>query len=466
MNDSLKHKIFIETDCISEQTMFDYIDKKLSARESHSVEKHLLHCELCSDALEGLELTNNRERIAVINQKVREYIALKKETRLISFNYKLIISIAASVLLLIGGIFFFNQFSKKDEIAEFKSENAVQPPPPPSPSSFMDDESTSDSINVSPINIAKEAKQIETKKEENTVETDVKFRLDKIIKTDQPATSEGQGSIADSRTSNPIGKGASEGVSATYIPQRQAEEYKKGISEIPAKSESNATEDRVYQGAKDGNFAELKNAEAAGGAPGEELIELSEPVAAKAKSAQPMGARDNVDSGSERAKKKSDKTTGLFRLESKEKRSVEKEIDEVNISNNIAYAPQSIITTDENAETTKSEESQGNQMQDVFTSVEQMPEFPGGQDSLIKFIHENFKYPSGYKTESSGTKKLYVTFIVDEEGRIKNTKILKGINSELDKEALRVVNSMPKWKPGINNGKNVSVSFNLPIKLE
>ena len=66
MSDSLKHKIFIRTDCVSEQTMFDYIDKKLSAKESHSVEKHLLHCELCSDALEGLELTKTRTRIAAI----------------------------------------------------------------------------------------------------------------------------------------------------------------------------------------------------------------------------------------------------------------------------------------------------------------------------------------------------------------------------------------------------------------
>ena len=465
MDDSLKHKIFIETDCLSEQTMFDYIDKKLSARESHSVEKHLLHCELCSDALEGLELTSNREHIATINQKVREYISPKKETRIISFNYKLIISIAASILLLIGGIFFFNQFSQKDEIAEFKAENAVLPPPPPTPPSSLEDESTLDSINVSPINVAKEEKEIETKKEENTIEPDTKFRLDKMKKTDQPATSEGQGSIADSRKSIPIGNGATEGVSATYIPQRQAEENKKGISERPAKSENNANQGVVFQGAKDGNFAELKNAEAAGGAPEEELVELSEPIAAKAKSAQPMGARDNDDSGGEKAKKKSDKTTGLFRSESKVKRKTEKD-NEDRAAQDIAYAPQSIVADDEKLVPAKVAESEPDQLQDEIKSIDQMPEFPGGQDSLIKFIHENFKYPSGYRTESSSTKKLYVTFIVDEVGRIKHSKILKGINSELDKEALRVVNSMPRWKPGINNGKNVSFSFNLPIKLD
>ena len=119
MSDSAKHTIFTETDCISEQTMFDYIDKKLSAKECHIVEKHLLHCELCTDALEGLELVKDRGRIARINQAVQERIAApveEKKNKIIPFSYKVILSIAAALLLLIGSAYIFTLF--KDIIFE------------------------------------------------------------------------------------------------------------------------------------------------------------------------------------------------------------------------------------------------------------------------------------------------------------------------------------------------------------
>ncbi|MDP1747753.1 MAG: TonB family protein [Bacteroidota bacterium] len=458
MNDSLKHKIFIETDCISEQTMFDYIDKKLSAKESHSVEKHLLHCELCSDALEGLELTSNRARIAAINQKVREYIAPRKETRLISFNYKLIVSIAASVLLLIGGIFFFNQFSKKDEMAEFKSENAVsfksQPPPPP-----QDDEMIFDStISNSP----------EVAKEENT-SFPGKGRLDKMEEEAPPATAEGQGSVSesqsDSKTRIVTGEKAADNAGASYYSVTPTVENKKGTATAPIKSDNIAPKSELYQRAKDGNLAEQKNAGAAGGVADERDMELSEStVTTISKSTATSGISDSDDIGGDKVAKKSVKPIGLFRSESKEKRKTEREKEE-SPTESIAYAPQSIVNDDEKLVSAKVAESEPDQLQDELKSIDQMPEFMGGQDSLLKFIRKNFKYPANYKAESSN-KKIDVNFIVDKDGKIKKAKIVKGINSELDKEALRVVNSMPKWKAGLNNGKPVSVNFDLPIILE
>lgn len=458
MSDSLKHKIFIETDCISEQTMFDYIDKKLSARESHSVEKHLLHCELCSDALEGLELINNRERINTINQKVREYIAPKKETRLISFNYKLIISIAASVLLLIGGIFFFNQFSEKDEMAEFKSENSVtfQSPAPPPP---QDDSMVSDSINSNLPEVAKE---------ESTSET-AKFKQDKMEEEAPPAIAEGQGSVSESQSGSKTRivaeEKAADNAGASYYSITPTVENKKGSATAPIKSDNIAPKSELYQRAKDGNLAEQKNAGAAGGVADERDGELSEStVTTISKSTATSGISDSDDIGGDKVAKKSAKANGLFRSESKEKRKTERETDD-NPAESIAYAPQSIVNGDEKLVSTKVAESEPNQLQDELKSIDQMPEFPGGQDSLLKFIHKNFKYPSTYKTESSN-KKIDVNFIVDKDGKIKKAKIVKGINSELDKEALRVVNSMPKWKAGLNNGEPVSVNFNLPIILE
>ena len=163
MNDSSKHKIFNTTDCISEQMMFDYIDNKLSAKERHTVEKHLLDCGLCSDALEGLEMVKDRNRIEVIHQKVNERIAeTVNEKKIIPINYKTFMAVAAGLLLLVGSVFLFKEFSSSTmedkTVAELK-----EPPPPPSPIT-IDKTSSTDSVNfATPITKNKEV-QSEIKK--------------------------------------------------------------------------------------------------------------------------------------------------------------------------------------------------------------------------------------------------------------------------------------------------------------
>jgi protein TonB len=101
---------------------------------------------------------------------------------------------------------------------------------------------------------------------------------------------------------------------------------------------------------------------------------------------------------------------------------------------------------------------------DSTISVDEMPKFPGGEIEFIKYISKNFKYPST-KDNLSKTK-IYIEFIIDKNGAIKNAKIVKGINPALDKEALRVINSMPKWIPGKQAGKAVDVKMNYPLQLE
>lgn len=99
----------------------------------------------------------------------------------------------------------------------------------------------------------------------------------------------------------------------------------------------------------------------------------------------------------------------------------------------------------------------------IFTTVEQMPEFPGGQEKLNKFLLQ-IKYPRAARKKGvSG--KVYVTFVVNSDGKIKNVKILRGLGYGLDEEVLRVVNKMPDWIPGKQNGKEVSVQYNLPVNF-
>ena len=95
---------------------------------------------------------------------------------------------------------------------------------------------------------------------------------------------------------------------------------------------------------------------------------------------------------------------------------------------------------------------------------ETMPYFPGGQELLLKYLADNIKYPaSAVKAKKQG--RVIVTFIVQKDGSVTHAKIAKSIDPELDAEALRIVKGMPKWTPGTQNGKPVSVRYMVPVKF-
>lgn len=100
----------------------------------------------------------------------------------------------------------------------------------------------------------------------------------------------------------------------------------------------------------------------------------------------------------------------------------------------------------------------------VFTVVEEMPAFPGGEEKLLQFMGNNIKYPSIAK-ENGITGRVYVTFVVGKDGKVRDAKIARGIGGGCDEEALRVVRSMPDWKPGRQNGRDVQVQFTLPVNF-
>ncbi len=100
--------------------------------------------------------------------------------------------------------------------------------------------------------------------------------------------------------------------------------------------------------------------------------------------------------------------------------------------------------------------------EDVYTIVENMPEFPGGQEAMFNHIKENIVYPTEAK-EKGIEGKVYVNFTVNEDGSIGNVKVIRGVHPLLDNESVRVVKSFPKWTPGKQKGKLVRVSYNLPI---
>ena len=101
----------------------------------------------------------------------------------------------------------------------------------------------------------------------------------------------------------------------------------------------------------------------------------------------------------------------------------------------------------------------------VFHVVEQMPQFPGGQAAMMKFIADSLRYPSVVCT--GGVEgRIVVRFVVDCEGNIVNPLVVRSVDPLLDREAIRLVKSMPKWKPGRVNGEPVNVKYRLPITFK
>lgn len=101
----------------------------------------------------------------------------------------------------------------------------------------------------------------------------------------------------------------------------------------------------------------------------------------------------------------------------------------------------------------------------VYQVVEQMPQFPGGQSAMMKFIADSLRYPSVVCT--GGVEgRIVVRFVVDCKGNIVNPLVVRSVDPLLDREAIRLVKSMPKWIPGRQNGKPVCVIYNVPIRFK
>ncbi|MBR1468733.1 MAG: energy transducer TonB [Prevotella sp.] len=101
----------------------------------------------------------------------------------------------------------------------------------------------------------------------------------------------------------------------------------------------------------------------------------------------------------------------------------------------------------------------------VFEVVEHMPSFPGGDKALLDYLGSNIKYPA-VAQENGVQGRVVVSFVVEKDGSITDVKVVRSVDPSLDKEATRVVKSMPKWIPGKQNGSPVRVKFNVPVSFK
>ena len=101
----------------------------------------------------------------------------------------------------------------------------------------------------------------------------------------------------------------------------------------------------------------------------------------------------------------------------------------------------------------------------TYTMVEQMPQFPGGDRELLSFIAKNLHYPT-IAQEKGIQGKVFVRFVVSATGDVKDVKVMRSLDPYCDKEAIRVIQSLPKWIPGRQRGRNVPVYYTVPITFK
>ena len=103
--------------------------------------------------------------------------------------------------------------------------------------------------------------------------------------------------------------------------------------------------------------------------------------------------------------------------------------------------------------------------EEIFKSVEQMPQFPGGDAALMKYLSSHINYPP-MAAENNVQGKVILQFVVEKDGRVGEVKVARSVDKDLDKEAIRVVKSLPKFTPGRQNGQAVSVWYTLPVTFK
>lgn len=146
----------------------------------------------------------------------------------------------------------------------------------------------------------------------------------------------------------------------------------------------------------------------------------------------------------------------------KEVKTTESVVQEV--EENFPPPPPPVMQDSRNIETLPEETISDGEIEPIFEVAEKMPEFPGGMEKMMEFIMKNMKYPQEAKV--AGVKgKVYVQFVVKEDGTLDDIKVIRGIGSGCDEEARRIVKLMPNWIPGEQRGKPVPVRMILPINF-
>lgn len=427
MSETNKHiDLFSSSGCLTPGALKGYSSGQLTGFQQEKVDSHLESCELCSDALEGIQLLSDPQKldniVAEINENLNSNLSYNQSKKEAVQNRLIYIAAAASVIILIGFYFYlqdtFDPDSGSQSISQVLEMEEKSIPPMPKAKSqelfhqekktIKDDKTEQTIQQEAPIEVIvkKEASEkIEPIEEEILVLEDEKVNYVAPLKTLRAPESIPK-SLAMKEVELEDGEIIeAEAYEVVDIASTQPLEYY--IGGIV-----------VY----DNSYDEVDQASNA---------IVSDGLSGKASSFDEMNVAPQMVA-SESKKGKGDRKQKD--VDSREKNKSSMEINE--------------------------------QSENHFFSLgQEVPQFPGGYEALISFLNSNLIYPQEAR-EMGLQGQLVISFIVGENGEISSVKIVHGIGGGCDEEAIRVIESMPAWEPALKNEKPVRVLFNMPITFK
>ncbi|MCK4661782.1 MAG: energy transducer TonB [Bacteroidales bacterium] len=404
--------LFTNNDCLTKDALEKYILNILSYEEKQKVEKHIKECDFCKDAAEGLKKLHKKsdfnKTIKSINKDLRTRLYKRlKSKRYLERNSNIIrklpiIAAAASVLLIVGSFGYLSYlWDKKNDY------------------------------------IAEEIKM--PKKEITKKSVSKQDELIKSITIDDKEKKETVSDKKDITSKHSVSKETEYAETIIVVENEYAEEETEEKTDISYdEGGSNIAGITVKEEIKTEILSE------------EKIITDELKVSDNDKQLESSKIAEVYDTELNRKKSLSSKK--------RENKSFVKETTKTRSS----YGEKKTKKSETNIPATYYEEEKD---EAVFIIVEEMPEFPGGDSALQKYICENLKYPETAK-ENGISGNVFVEFLIDKKGKVKDAKILRGVEPSLDKEALRVIKNLPKWKPGKQRGELVDVLFTIPVKFE
>jgi len=425
MSSEIKYKsLFNPSGCLTLETMNRYQALELTEPEKREIDGHLKGCELCSDALEGLRLITDRDKlnsiVTEINENLRknltsETVTVKSKNRESGMKY-LYFAVAASVLLLIAVFSYLNFYSPiKDTqmsvISPVDYEIQIPDVPVPKLPKQQSQESTikisepipADEIKQTSVNQQKpgKVKSGSDEKSENFKPAIAELKSSDILLKEASASEESISVLIENKGSEPTN---------VAIASTQPVEYYLGEVIIEAENSGLVISDMSVS---------TKSAETM---TTDGLSNVS-------------GKRRNINSERSAIKRKNEDKTN--------------ESEGLEVINDKAQS--SILNTENKSH--------------FFRTIDTMPLFPGGDEARNEFLKKHLQYPKAARIQGfEGT--IYISFIVEETGKITSVEIRKGLEEECNKAALSAIQSMPDWHPGYFEGKAVRVRFTMPITFQ
>ncbi|MBI2270680.1 MAG: energy transducer TonB [Bacteroidetes bacterium] len=437
MSEQLHKNLFNETQCLSEQTLLDYIDNDLSPEQRYHVEKHLVDCELCVDATEGLSLVSNRNIIADTKKLVKATFSAdqKKEPKVIRLNFSYKLLAAASVALLICGLFVVNHFLNKNEsVVAYKipaetENNEKQTVQPTSP--LNDEKGVETQNKIQPESSTKEALQKTETNRDRLSESEDDNRSDKNKKS----ISAGETIVPNSAATGSDELNISGADERSAAKSKEAMDEGSGSAETPSPPQTTPEEKSVK--------SELKQPSGAG----------NTSLSGDAQKAAQRSAADDAFGDTNKKSRKKDESIVMDKAKDEAKKAAPEPKQE--------QRQEEMMKRESETRPSKPETTTASPVVDAPYTA---PKFPGGETEQQKFINKtiDLKNCPGCKGEVS------VSVIVSEKGDLRDPQILKGVSGCecLSEEALRIVKAMPKWEPAKRDGGAVSTKHSLSIKFE